>query len=124
MSGYIWAPVGAYILGGAKSRDLVGKFVIGVEYQDGGTGAIAQEEIRKITDGSGKKVKYGNSKYPGHPDFDPRNDFDPKKEMLKQMKQIFEKKCSPKKDLKLLDNKRVLKEIQKLLKQERKKNRD
>jgi hypothetical protein len=92
MSGYVAAPIGGMILGGRKSRDIVGKFVVGVTYSDGETGVIAQEEIAKIVDAKGKSVAYGNAKYPGHPDFDPRDGFDPENNVKKQMKEISKRK--------------------------------
>jgi hypothetical protein len=73
LSGYIAAPIGAALLGGTASGNLVGKFAVGVRYEDGTSGLIAQEEIADIRDSSGKKVAWGNASFPGHPDFDPRS---------------------------------------------------
>ena len=92
ISGYVANPIGGLVLGGTASREHVGKFCIGVLYTDGDTGLIAQEEISEIRDAKGKLVPYGNSKYPGHPDFDPREGFDP----IKHQMEIFQRSFAAK----------------------------
>lgn len=92
ISGYVAAPMGAMILGGTASRATVGKFCIGVDYPDGETGIIAQEEIAEIIDAEGNPVAYGNAKYPGHPDFDPRDGFDPIQDQIDTLKKAMKEK--------------------------------
>jgi hypothetical protein len=72
--GYIVAPIGAVFLGApAPSRQLTGHYVIIVTYLDGQRGLISQGEIATIRDQHGAEIPFGNPRFPGHPDYDPRN---------------------------------------------------
>lgn len=82
--GYIAAPIGALFLEVQPSRALVGKYVVKVIYPDNTPGVIPQEEILTIKDQRGNKVEYGNSLYPGHPKYDPRNPAPDPKEYFKK----------------------------------------
>lgn len=91
-SGYIAAPMGAYILSGGShaSRDLVGKYVLAVEYEDGHSGLVAQEEILEITN-CGRPVPYGNPHFPGHPDYDPASRWSHEDYLREQMNAVLRK---------------------------------
>lgn len=90
--GYIAAPIGAKILGaGQASRQLTGHYVIIVTYLDGQRGLIAQDQIATIYDQNGQELEFGNSKYPGHRDYDPRNG-DSRQEMAELVRRLQEKK--------------------------------
>lgn len=90
--GYIAAPIGAIFLGApAPAPELTGHYVLIVTYLDGQRGLIAQDQIATIYDQNGQELEFGNSKYPGHRDYDPRNG-DSRQEMAELVRRLQEKK--------------------------------